>query len=55
MAKDDNIKVLLKNKTLKECDDFMKNNSEDMYLVPPGYEVTDITLFGVTSDRKSVV
>jgi hypothetical protein len=49
MPKDNNLKILLENKTLKECNDFMKNNSEEMYLVPGGYEVKGITLFGVVS------
>ena len=47
MAKDDNIKVLLENKTHKECYDFIKNNSEEIYLVHGGQEVKGITLFGV--------
>lgn len=49
MAKDNIIKTLLEKKTLKECEDFIKNNSEELYLVPPGYEVNGIILFGVRS------
>lgn len=44
-----NFKILLKNKTLKECEDFVKDNSEDIYLVPGGYKVKGTTLLGKTS------
>lgn len=41
--------ILLKNVTLKECEDYVKEHSEDVYLVPGGYKVRGITLFGMTS------
>ena len=31
--------ILLKNTTLKECENFIKDYSEDAYLVPGGYKV----------------
>ena len=41
--------ILLKNTTLKECETYIKKCSEDVYLVPGGYKVKDITLLGSTS------
>ncbi|RPJ79160.1 MAG: DUF1894 domain-containing protein [Alphaproteobacteria bacterium] len=41
--------ILLKNTTLQECESFIKNLSEDAYLVPGGYKVKGITLLGTTS------
>jgi hypothetical protein len=41
--------ILLKNATLKECEDYIKGRSEDVYLVPGGYKVKGITLLGMTS------
>jgi hypothetical protein len=41
--------ILLKNTTLKECELFIKEHTEDMYLVPGGYKVKGITLLGITS------
>ncbi len=41
--------ILLKNTTLKECENYIKGHSEDVYLVPGGYKVKGITLLGMTS------
>lgn len=41
--------ILLKNITLKECEDYIKGHSEDVYLVPGGYKIKGITLLGITS------
>jgi hypothetical protein len=41
--------ILLKNTTLKECEIFIKDCSEEAYLVPGGYKVKGITLLGTTS------
>ncbi|HEY3360777.1 MAG TPA: DUF1894 domain-containing protein [Methanosarcina sp.] len=41
--------ILLKNTTLQECESFIKNHTEDTYLVPGGYKVKGITLLGTTS------
>ncbi len=41
--------ILLKNTTLKECEDYIKGYSEDVYLAPGGYKVKGITLLGTTS------
>jgi len=41
--------ILLKNTTLQECENFIKDCSEDAYLVPGGYKVKGITLLGTTS------
>lgn len=41
--------ILLKNTTLKECEDYIKGHSEDVYLAPGGYKVKGITLLGTTS------
>lgn len=41
--------ILLKNTTLQECESFIKDNTEDTYLVPGGYKVKGITLLGTTS------
>jgi hypothetical protein len=49
MLGDYDFEILLKNTTLKECESFIKNHSEDMYLVPGGYKVKGITLLGTTS------
>jgi len=49
MLGDYNFEILLKNKTLKECESFIKNYTEDMYLLPGGYKVKGVTLLGTTS------
>lgn len=50
MLGDYNFEILLKHKTLKECESFIKDYVEEMYLVPGGYKVKkDITLLGTTS------
>jgi hypothetical protein len=49
MLGDYDFEILLKNKTLKECESLIKDKTEDMYLVPGGYKVKDITLLGTTS------
>ena len=49
MLGDYDFETLLKNKTLPECKSFIKDYVEDMYLVPGGYKVKDITLLGTTS------
>lgn len=41
-----NIEVLLKNATPKECENVVKEHSEDMYLVPGGYDIKGIFLLG---------
>jgi len=41
--------ILLKNITLKECENYIKGYSEDVYLVPGGYKVKGITLLGMAS------
>jgi hypothetical protein len=41
--------ILLKNTTLKECEDFIKECSEDVYLVPGGYKVKGIMLLGTNA------
>jgi len=41
--------ILLRNTTLKECEDYIKVHSEDVYLVPGGYKVKGIILMGTTS------
>ena len=38
--------ILLKNATLKECENFIKEHSEDVYLVPGGYKVKGLVLHG---------
>ena len=38
--------VLLKNTTLKECENFIMENSEEVYLVPGGYKVRELMLMG---------
>ena len=40
--------ILLRNATLKECESVIKENSEDVYLVPGGYKVSDIFLLGTS-------
>lgn len=40
------LEVLLKNATPKECENFIKERSEEMYLVPGGYTVKGIFLLG---------
>ena len=49
MLGDYDFKILLKNTTLQKCEGFIKDISEDMYIVPGGYKVKDITLLGTTS------
>lgn len=41
--------ILLKNITLQECESFIKDHTEDTYLIPGGYKVKGITLLGTTS------
>lgn len=41
--------ILLKNITLKECEDCIKRCSEEVYLVPGGYKVKGIILLGITA------
>lgn len=41
--------ILLKNATLRECEDYIKGHTQDVYLVPGGYKVKGITLLGMTS------
>ncbi|MGB9940408.1 DUF1894 domain-containing protein [Methanosarcina sp.] len=41
--------ILLKNTTLKECENYIKGHSEEAYLVPGGYKVKGITLLGMAS------
>jgi len=41
--------ILLKNTTLKECKNFIKEHSEDVYLVPGGYKVRGFTLLGTAA------
>lgn len=41
--------ILLKNITLKECENFIKEHSEDVYLVPGGCKVRDFILLGTTA------
>jgi len=41
--------ILLKNTTLQECESFIKDLTEDTYLVPGGYKVKGVTLLGITS------
>lgn len=38
--------ILLKNATLKECENLIKEHSEEVYLVPGGYNVKGIFLLG---------
>ncbi|TFH05320.1 MAG: DUF1894 domain-containing protein [Methanosarcina sp.] len=40
--------ILLKNATLKECENIVKEHSEDMYLVPGGYDIKGIFLLGTS-------
>jgi hypothetical protein len=40
--------ILLKNATLKECEDLVKEHSEEVYLVPGGYTIKGIILMGST-------
>ncbi len=49
MLEDYDFEILLKNTTLQECESFIEDNSENMYLVPGGYKIKDITLLGKTS------
>jgi hypothetical protein len=49
MLGDYDFEILLKNKTLPECESFITDHSEDMYLVPGGCKVKGITLLGTTS------
>ena len=49
MLGDYDFEILLKNKTLRECESFIKDKTGDMYLVPGGYKVKGITLLGTTS------
>jgi len=49
MLGDYDFEILLKNTTLEECESFIKDNTEEMYLVPGGYKVKGITLLGTTA------
>lgn len=49
MLGDYDFKILLKNTTLQKCESFIRDISEDMYLVPGGYKVKGITLLGTIS------
>lgn len=40
------LEVLLKNANPKECENFVKENAEEMYLVPGGYTIKGIFLLG---------
>ncbi|HWQ45037.1 MAG TPA: DUF1894 domain-containing protein, partial [Methanosarcina barkeri] len=44
-----NYEILLKNTTLKECENCIKELSESVYLVPGGYKVKGFILIGTTS------
>ncbi len=41
--------ILLKNTTLKDCEDYIKEHSEEVYLAPGGYKVKGLTLLGTTA------
>jgi hypothetical protein len=41
--------ILLKNATPRECEDYVKGHTQEVYLVPGGYKVKGITLLGMTS------
>jgi hypothetical protein len=49
MLGDYDFEILLKNTTLKECESFINDNSEEVYLVPGRYTVKGITLLGTTA------
>lgn len=49
MLGDYNFEILLKNSTPQKCESFVKDFVEEMYLVPGGYKVKDITLLGKAS------
>jgi hypothetical protein len=38
--------ILLKNTTLKECQEFIKEHAEDVYLVPGGCKIRGFILLG---------
>lgn len=40
--------ILLKNATPKECEDLVRERSEEVYLVPGGYTVKGIILMGAS-------
>jgi hypothetical protein len=44
-----NFEILLKNTTLQECESYIKDHTEEAYLVPGGYKVRGVTLLGTTS------
>jgi len=44
-----NFEILLKNTTLQECESYIKDHTEEAYLVPGGYKVKGVTLLGATS------
>jgi len=44
-----NFEILLKNTTLQECESYIKDHTEEAYLVPGGYKVRGVTLLGATS------
>lgn len=41
--------ILLKNATLKECENFILEHSEEVYLVPGGYKVKELMLMGTAT------
>lgn len=43
-----NFEILLKNATPKECENFVKELSEEAYLIPGGYTIKGIILMGAT-------
>lgn len=44
--KEYDFEILLKNATLKECENFVVEHSDDAYLIPGGYKVKGILLLG---------
>jgi len=40
--------ILLKNATPKECENLIKEQSEEVYLVPGGYDIKGIFLLGTS-------
>jgi hypothetical protein len=44
-----NFEILLKNTTLQECESYIKDHTEEAYLVPGGYKIKGVTLLGTTS------
>jgi len=46
MLEDYDFEIILKNSTLQQCEGFIKEYVEEMYLAPGGYKVKDVTLLG---------